>query len=160
MIAEARSLHQVWNERATYVVEVPRHVRLRDSFCRLNSLMFFGSPLESVVLLVKGLEEQRLAAGSAVARSGSGGGKAPTRKPVAFVLRQCLSPPDPSAVIAAVELLRAIGALEVFKRDGEFLEREGPGAAGAPEALTPLGRHLNAMPMDPRCVGLGGRGAG
>jgi HrpA-like RNA helicase len=91
------------------------------------------SPLESVVLLIKGLavrRQQQQQQGDRTSSGGGGGGGG--GKMVAEVLAQCLSPPDPVAVSGAVRLLQHIGAL-----DGG-------------EGLTPLGHHLNAMPMDPR----------
>ena len=48
------------------------------------------------------------------------------------VLSQMLTPPEATAVVSAVRSLTALGALD------------------ADEALTPLGRLLSQIPMDPR----------
>lgn len=55
--------------------------------------------------------------------------------PAADFLACVLEPPAPRAVVSALEGLREVGALE---------------PPPAPESLTPLGRHLAALPLEPR----------
>ena len=57
---------------------------------------------------------------------------APGALPLAVALARLISPPQPEAVGAAVQVLHALGALNDA------------------EALTPLGRHLTLLPMDAR----------
>ena len=68
---------------------------------------------------------------------------APGEHPAA-VLGEALDPPDANAVRAAVERLRAIGAVVVDPRRGN-----GPGDSPG-VSTTPLGFHLSLLPVEPR----------
>ena len=69
---------------------------------------------------------------------------APGEHPAA-VLGEALDPPDAVAVRAAVERLRAIGAVVVERGDGG-----GDAAAAGNVTTTPLGFHLSLLPVEPR----------
>lgn len=85
--------------------------------------------------------------------------------PAAAFLAEVVEPPPAKAVAAAVATLVEVGALTVrgsplagggVGAAGSAAEGDGGTAAGAAagveyeEALTPLGRHLAALPLDPR----------
>ena len=75
---------------------------------------------------------------------------APGEHPAA-VLGEALDPPDANAVRAAVERLRAIGAVVVDPRRGNGPGDSPPGdSPGDRVSTTPLGFHLSLLPVEPR----------
>ncbi len=68
----------------------------------------------------------------------------------ARLLSRALQPPQPRAVDNALALLAAIGALDVSSEGGGVQDDASAASGTLAPALTPLGWHLAALPVDPR----------